>query len=97
MVDVISGKVVAIDDLPIHSAFNPIRKDKVEVPKTPWNYDPELLGEDFIRKDLKPLQVISPEGPSFKVNGHEIEWQKFKIRFGFETNHHLQKINVLIR
>lgn len=35
------------------------------------------------RKDLKPLEIIQPEGPSFTINGHEIEWQKWKIRFGF--------------
>ncbi len=80
--DVISGKVVSIDDHPIHSDFDPIRKEKVKVPSTPLNYEPDLLPKDFHRKDVKPLQVLSPEGPSFKVKGHEIEWQKFKIRFG---------------
>lgn len=26
--------------------------------------------------DIKPLQIIQPEGPSFHVNGYFIEWQK---------------------
>ncbi len=74
--------MVAIDDLPIHSAFDPVRKDKVKIPRQPWNHDPDLLGKDFFRKDLKPLHVLQPEGPSFKVTGNLIEWQKFQIRFG---------------
>lgn len=28
------------------------------------------------RSDIKPLQIIQPEGPSFRVNGHFVEWQK---------------------
>lgn len=28
------------------------------------------------RSDVKPLQIIQPEGPSFRVNGHFIQWQK---------------------
>lgn len=28
------------------------------------------------RSDVKPLNIIQPEGPSFRVNGHFVEWQK---------------------
>ena len=28
------------------------------------------------RSDVKPLQIIQPEGPSFRVSGKFIEWQK---------------------
>lgn len=28
------------------------------------------------RSDVKPLQIIQPDGPSFRVNGHFIQWQK---------------------
>ena len=28
---------------------------------------------------MKPLHVTQPEGVSFKVNGHELEWQKWKM------------------
>ncbi|KAG5236208.1 copper amine oxidase [Salix suchowensis] len=31
------------------------------------------------RSDIKPLQIIQPEGPSFRVSGHFIEWQKVGI------------------
>ncbi|GAV78914.1 LOW QUALITY PROTEIN: Cu_amine_oxid domain-containing protein/Cu_amine_oxidN2 domain-containing protein/Cu_amine_oxidN3 domain-containing protein [Cephalotus follicularis] len=35
------------------------------------------------RSDVKPLHIIQPEGPSFRVNGHFIEWQKWNFRIGF--------------
>ncbi|KAG6759026.1 hypothetical protein POTOM_035490 [Populus tomentosa] len=35
------------------------------------------------RSDIKPLQIIQPEGPSFRVSGHFIEWQKWNFRIGF--------------
>lgn len=28
------------------------------------------------RSDVKPLKIVQPEGPSFRVNGHFVEWQK---------------------
>nr|XP_016437674.1 PREDICTED: copper methylamine oxidase-like isoform X3 [Nicotiana tabacum] len=35
------------------------------------------------RSDVKPLQIIQPEGPSFRVNGNYVEWQKWNFRVGF--------------
>ncbi|GLT29111.1 hypothetical protein SLA2020_039970 [Shorea laevis] len=35
------------------------------------------------RSDVKPLQIIQPEGPSFRVNGYYVEWQKWNFRIGF--------------
>jgi primary-amine oxidase len=46
-------------------------------------YVPELLPQG-LRKDLKPLNVIQPEGPSFVVKDDSlIEWQKWRFRVGF--------------
>jgi primary-amine oxidase len=36
-----------------------------------------------VRKDLKPIDIVQPEGPSFKVEGYQVEWQKWKFRVGF--------------
>ena len=41
-----------------------------------------------LRTDVKPLNVIQPEGASFKVTqagetGEIIEWQKWRFRVGF--------------
>jgi primary-amine oxidase len=35
------------------------------------------------RTDLKPIEIIQPEGPSFTVSGSLVEWQKWKFRVGF--------------
>lgn len=46
-------------------------------------YVPELL-ENGTRKDLKPLNVLQPEGPSFKVTNESlVEWQKWRFRVSF--------------
>ncbi|EPE25859.1 Amine oxidase catalytic [Glarea lozoyensis ATCC 20868] len=46
-------------------------------------YVPELL-ENGSRKDLKPLDVIQPDGPSFTVTDESlVEWQKWRFRVGF--------------
>jgi len=39
--------------------------------------------ETGLRDDVKPLEITQPEGPSFTVDGHLIEWQRWRIRVGF--------------
>lgn len=36
-----------------------------------------------LRDDLKPYNVLQPEGPSWEVDGREITWQKWHLRVGF--------------
>ena len=38
-----------------------------------------------MRKDLKPVDIVQPEGPSFTVEGNQVEWQKWKFRVGFTS------------
>ena len=46
-------------------------------------YVPELLDLP-LRNDLKPLNVVQPDGPSFTVsNDSLVEWQKWRFRVGF--------------
>ena len=35
------------------------------------------------RTDVKPLEIVQPEGPSFVVQGNEVRWQKWRLRIGF--------------
>lgn len=53
------------------------------LPPLDANYTPEATDSITLRTDLKPLEIIQPEGPSFEVEGHYIKWQKWHIRFGF--------------
>ena len=36
---------------------------------------------DKLRDDLQPLEITQPDGPSFDVQGQEIRWQKWRMRF----------------
>ncbi|PKI42647.1 hypothetical protein CRG98_036929 [Punica granatum] len=40
------------------------------------NYTRGVTRGGVDRIDVKPLHVIQPEGPSFRVDGHFVEWQK---------------------
>jgi len=47
-----------------------------------------------LRTDLKPYDVEQPEGPSWEVNGREVEWQKWRIRVGWTQREGLVLHNV---
>lgn len=53
----------------------------VPLPPNPGNYATEFVRE--VRTDLKPLNIVQPEGPSFEVQGHFVRWQKWQFRIGF--------------
>ena len=36
-----------------------------------------------VRQDLKPIEITQPEGVSFRVDGHQVTWQKWRFRVGF--------------
>jgi primary-amine oxidase len=74
--------VVAVVDLIAKRVLELVDDEEVvPVPKTKHNYDPDSLGTP--RADLKPLHISQPEGPSFQVNGWEVNWQKWSFRVGF--------------
>lgn len=47
------------------------------------NYTPGETRGGVDRSDVKPLHIIQPEGPSFRVDGHFVQWQKWNFRIGF--------------
>ncbi|CAN1294255.1 Amine oxidase [copper-containing] zeta, peroxisomal, partial [Linum perenne] len=47
------------------------------------NYTPGETRGGVDRSDVKPLQIVQPEGPSFRVSGNYVEWQKWNFRVGF--------------
>ncbi len=70
LVDLNSMEVMRVDDYGI-----------IPLPPKAGNYAAEFV-EEF-RKDLKPLEISQPEGPSFTVDGHGVTWQKWHLRIGF--------------
>ena len=85
VVDTVTLKVIRIDLCPTGGDLQTKKTQPFpEIP--PGNeYTPE---HQSLRSDLKPLNVIQPEGASFKVTqsgetGQVIEWQKWSFRVGF--------------
>ena len=64
----------------------------VPLPPNPGNYAAEFIKE--FRTDLKPLDIVQPEGPSFQINGHELTWQKWSLRVGFSHREGLVLHNI---
>lgn len=52
----------------------------VPLPPEDASYSPEVAG---VRSGLKPIEIRQPEGPSFELRGHELRWQKWRMRIGF--------------
>ena len=53
----------------------------VPVPPASGGYRADQVGP--LRTDLKPLEIVQPEGPSFEIEGCEVRWQKWRFRVGF--------------
>lgn len=87
----IDGLVITVD----LDSFTVEVEDYEIVPVAPksGNYDPEGIKSpdnvpyfpDGVRKDLKPIVITQPEGPSFHIDGHQITWQKWRFRVGFNV------------
>ncbi len=63
------------------------------LPPQAGNYAADRVGP--LRADIRPLTITQPEGPSFRLTGHQMEWQKWKFVIGFNareglTLHHIR-------
>lgn len=72
VVDLNSMKVIRVEEY-----------DVTPIPQQLGNYRADRI-EKF-RTDIKPLEIIQPEGPSFTVDGFEVSWQKWNFHIGFTS------------
>ena len=72
VVDYDDMTVVRVEDLGV-----------VPVPPGSGAYAANRVGP--LRDDLKPLEIIQPEGPSFEVRGWEVRWQRWRLRLSFNA------------
>jgi len=86
IVDLNLKKVIRIDD-------SYADQTPPAIPLPTINYHDKLC-EKPVRTDLKALNILQPDGPSFLVNGNEIEWQKWKMRISFNYREGLVLHNV---
>ncbi|PWN49683.1 peroxisomal copper amine oxidase [Violaceomyces palustris] len=61
---------------------DPKDRERIPPPLEPHEYLPDL-GKFEMRKDIKPLHVVQPEGVGFVRKGNMLEWGKFKVHVGF--------------
>lgn len=74
--------VVAVVDLIKQEVVDLLDDPKtIPIPKKKRNYGAHENTNP--RTDIKPLNIEQPEGPSFKVDGWNVEWQKWNFRVGF--------------
>ncbi|MGD9879202.1 MAG: primary-amine oxidase [Reyranella sp.] len=52
-----------------------------EVPMASRNYAARY--RTIFRDDVKPLEIVQADGPSFTVEGNEVRWQRWRFRVGF--------------
>jgi primary-amine oxidase len=75
--------LVTFVDLEKMEVVEVIDEQTVPLPPLTGHYTAETVGP--LRQDLKPLEILQPEGPSFTVNGHEVSWQKWRFQVGFTS------------
>jgi primary-amine oxidase len=51
------------------------------LPPEPGNWTRDYLPK--VRSGLKPLDIVQPDGPSFRVAGQEVRWQNWRFHVGF--------------
>jgi primary-amine oxidase len=64
------------------------------IPLEKHNFLPEFIGEENMRKDVKPIIIQQPQGVSFTVKGQEIDWQKWNMRISMNYREGLVIHNV---
>ncbi len=72
VVDIKEQRVIRIDDRGI-----------TPIPKAESNYD--RLFQERSRTDLKPIDVVQPEGVSFTMEGRRITWHDWSLVIGFNA------------
>ena len=70
VVDLDRAEILRIDDY-----------GEAPVPMADRNYAARY--RKTFRTDVKPLEIVQPEGPGFAVHGNEVRWQKWRFRVGF--------------
>jgi primary-amine oxidase len=52
-------------------------------PRTMGEYVPRLVPGQRLRDDVKPLDIVQPQGVSFMLEGNLLRWQRWSMRLGF--------------
>jgi primary-amine oxidase len=76
--------IVAYVDLIERKVFKIVDEFERPVPDESGDYDdPAVRGP--LREGLRPIEITQPEGPSFTLDGHQVRWQGWSMRVGFDA------------
>ncbi len=84
-----NGYVRPIEGLRPVVDLNTMRVVRVEeygewpLPNGECNYAAERVTN--VRRDIRPLEITQPEGPSFEVTGRRVRWQNWSFVIGFNA------------
>ena len=71
LVDLAAQEILRIDDRPDHAPLG----------AEAGNFAPGSAGP--LRRDVRPIEVVQPEGASFTVEGHAVRWLDWRFRVGW--------------
>ncbi|MBJ3778078.1 primary-amine oxidase [Acuticoccus mangrovi] len=84
--------VVALVDLEAMAVLEVIEDEVIPLPPNSGYYTAASVGP--LREDLKPLDIVQPDGPSYTVEGNEVAWQRWRFRIGFTPREGLVLHNI---
>ena len=76
-------ELVALEKLPLGGGAELHETTQPWQPRKAVEYSANVLGQETFRKDVQPLQVLQPNGPSFKISGRQVDWQKWSFYLGW--------------
>ena len=71
--------LVAVVDYDKRQVVRLIDTGASPVPKAPVDIDEASVGR--LRKPPNPISIVQPKGPSFKLDGQVVSWQKWQFHF----------------
>lgn len=80
IVPIVDLDAMQIFDIEVYEDYMP-----KHIPMNEYNYTTERLGAEYYNHSaqLKPLEIVQPEGPSFSFDGNVIRWHKWTLHIGF--------------
>lgn len=85
--DTIDGRPPSSMDITAQKALFNSNRERVKPPMESYDYLPELMAQDpkmpALREDLKPLNIVQPDGVSYQLRGNEVSWQKWNFHVGY--------------
>ena len=75
----VEGLVVTID-LDTGEVLHVVDDGAVAIPATSGRFTPDVVSE---REDVRPIEIIQPEGASFALEGRRLRWLDFELTVGF--------------